>query len=111
MRPQNTTETQRTQRITEKAGRLGDRFPSRSKAGVHSAHGRAHLRGEELSLYLDARHLSRNERQPRGSLSLLSLERRTAVSDSGQLLRPRARTTRAAVGGGERSGRETEPLH
>src|SRR5690349_20266534 len=99
MRPQNTTETQRTQRITEKAGRLGDRFPSRSKAGVHPAHGGAHLRGEELSLHVDARHLARDERQPRGSLSLLSLERGITVFDPGQLLRPRARTTRAAVKG------------
>src|SRR5688572_19059282 len=74
-------------------------FASRSKTRIHSAHRGAHLCREELSLDVDARHLTGDQREPRRPLSLLPLERGVAVSDPGQLFRTCAGTTRTAASG------------
>src|SRR5256886_12514936 len=68
----------------------------RSKARTDPADRGTHLCGKELSLDLDARHFARDGREPRRTLSLLQIERRVIVSDSGSLFWPRARTFGAA---------------
>ena len=67
-------------------------FALRSKAGTDPAHFGAHLCREELSLDLDARHLTRHRRQSRRPLSLLQIQGRAAFSNPGSLFRTRAGT-------------------
>src|SRR6185369_4170362 len=83
----------------------------RSETRIHTSHGGADFRREELSLDVDARHFTCNEREPRGPVSLLQIERRAAVSDPGQLLWSRARTSGAASRRRRRSGDKARYLH
>src|SRR6185503_1623053 len=83
----------------------------RSKTRIHTSHGGAYFRREELSLDVDARHFTCDERQPRGPVSLLQIERRAAVSDPGQLLWPRARTFGIAASRSRRSDRKARHLY